>query len=119
MPYLLTTIAEGPREEDGRVRYQCDNCGRITNWITPPDEGGKVEHYCGSGDKKTRRPMVQRDTCASSWLNQAATALRAARDKLADQQTQYEINAILLNFPRYIRKAAAEELAQRDREDGL
>ncbi len=59
------------------------------------------------------------DTCASSWLNQAATALRAAHDKLEDEQTKAEINIILLNLPRYIRKAAREELLQRDREDGI
>ncbi len=59
------------------------------------------------------------DPCASSLLNQAATALRGAHDKLEDDQTKAEINIILLNLPRYIRKAAREELAQRDREDGI
>lgn len=36
MPHELTTIAEGPREEDGKVRFLCEACGKTTPWISPP-----------------------------------------------------------------------------------
>ncbi len=120
MPTILTQIIEGPRPEDGRVRYHCPTCGNDTNWIEPPrPETGNVLHYCDSTAKAQAKRDNRQEPCATNYLNAAESNLRGALAKLHHAASRAEIEETLQKLRQWVREALNQELSERDKLDGL
>jgi hypothetical protein len=104
----LTKIAEGPRE-DGRVRYQCDQCGRLAPWMLPAESAtGKTlwKHNCSNPNKSSAEAAST--PCVQGSLSDAFGLLLNAKRKTKSEDLRELIEAQLGIFDE-MRKLAATE----------